>query len=80
MRVFCCGLVSAPPERPGDDVCRLNASLRQPRGNTADLLDRPVDKVWGILADGSVVFLGARIFAWWRIVASMAKASITSET
>jgi hypothetical protein len=45
MRALCGGLVGAPPERPGDDVCRLDASLRQPRGNAADLLDRPVDKV-----------------------------------
>jgi hypothetical protein len=45
MRALCGGLVGAPPERPGDDVCRLEASLRQPRGNAADLLDRPVDKV-----------------------------------
>lgn len=38
------GLVSAPPQRPCDDVCGLDAPLGEFDGDTADLLDRPADQ------------------------------------
>src|SRR4051812_13307283 len=44
MRALGGSLVSAPPERPGDDVGWLDASLRQTCGNAADLLDRPANE------------------------------------
>jgi hypothetical protein len=35
----CGGLVSAPPERPCDDVSRTDAPLRELHRNASDLLD-----------------------------------------
>jgi hypothetical protein len=35
-----------PPERPSNDMGRLNAPLRQPCGDAADFLRRPVDAGW----------------------------------
>jgi hypothetical protein len=40
----CGGLVGAPPERPGDDVSRLDPSLGQAHRHAPDLLDRPADQ------------------------------------
>src|SRR3954452_18388137 len=80
MRALRGGLVGAPPERPGDDVRGLDASLCEPRGNAPDLLHGPADEAWRLRAVRSIVFGGAERFAWWRMVASMAKASITNET
>jgi hypothetical protein len=37
-------LMRASPERPRDDVGGLDAPLRQPYGEAADLLDRPADQ------------------------------------
>jgi hypothetical protein len=37
------GLVSAAPERPGDDVGGFDASLREPDRDAADFLNRPTD-------------------------------------
>src|SRR6478672_596454 len=45
MRFLCCGLMSPPPERPCDDVGRLNSFLRETLGYAADFLDRPTDEV-----------------------------------
>ena len=56
-----------------------DAPLRETDGDAADLLDRPADEV-RVRARPIEVFGGAATFARWRMVASMAKASITSET
>ncbi|WP_167367723.1 hypothetical protein [Methylobacterium pseudosasicola] len=37
-------LMRTSPERPRDDVGGLDAPLRQPHGEAADLLDRPADQ------------------------------------
>src|ERR671921_2759449 len=68
------------PERPGDDVGGPDASLRETDGDAADLLDRPADEVRRVRAGRIGVFGGVGAFAWWRMTASMAKASMTSET
>ncbi len=73
------GLVGAPPERPCDDVGGLDAPLCELDGDAADFLDRPADQECLVRRRGSV-FLGAVTFAWWRMTAIMAKASMTNET
>gem|GEM_PF-5193480 len=37
------------PCRLGDDIGGLDAALRQPDSNTADLLDRPADQRRGVV-------------------------------
>ncbi len=74
MRFLGGGLMGPSPEGPCDDVCWLDASVREPCGYAANFLNGPADKrrvtkIWGIIA-----------LARWRIVAIMAKASMTSET
>jgi hypothetical protein len=44
VRALCGGLMSPPPERPGNDMGRLDAPLRKPCGDAADFLRRPADK------------------------------------
>src|SRR3954447_26089819 len=44
MRASGGSLVSASPERPGDDVGWLDAPLRKTCSNAADLLNRPADE------------------------------------
>ena len=46
VRALCGGLMGPPPERPSNDMGRLDAPLRKPRGDAADFLRRPVDKGW----------------------------------
>src|SRR4051794_37997745 len=58
----------------------LDAPLGEACGDTADLLERPADEAGRGRASLSSVFGGGGWLAWWRITASMAKASITSET
>src|SRR3712207_549869 len=58
----------------------LDAPLREADGDTPDLLDRPTDEVRCVWVNLIRVFGGGGALAWWRMVASMAKASITSET
>ena len=74
----CCGLMSSPPARPGDDVGRLDPVLSELVGDASDLLDGPVDQLLmvGILG----LFGGVVLLARYRTTAIMAKASITSET
>ena len=45
MRFLCCGLMSPPPERPCNDIGRLNSFLRETLGYAADFLNRPTDEV-----------------------------------
>src|ERR687894_854832 len=80
VRALCGGLVGASPERPGDDVGGLDASLGEADGDAPDLLDRPADEVWCLRASRIGFFGGVGALAWWRMTASMAKASMTSET
>ena len=72
--------MSPSPERPCDDVCGTDASLREALGYPADFLDRPVDEVWGLLGVLVFVFLGIILFARCWMAAIMAKASMASET
>src|SRR5665648_1000418 len=77
MRALGCGLMGSSPERPGDDVRGLDASLSQFCGDAADFLDRPADQCRALRR---VIFGGGMAFARWRMVAIMAKASMTSDT
>jgi len=73
--------MSAPPERPGDDVGWLDLLLSQTRGDAADFLNRPADqRRVRTLGIPRFVFGGVIVFARRRIAAIMAKASMTSET
>src|SRR3954452_13131141 len=80
VRVPCGGLVRPSPERPGDDVGGPDAPLREADGDAAEFLDRPADEVWPLRASRIKIFGGVGAFVRWRTTASMAKASITSET
>src|SRR5215204_2377744 len=80
MCMSCGGLVGASPHRPGDDVGGLDLSLRETDGDAAEFLDRPANEAWRIRASRLGIFGGVGALAWWRMTASMAKASITSET
>ena len=74
------GLMRPSPDGPGDDARWLDAPLREPCGYAADFLNGPADKrrAGGIFRRrlGSARTLLARQ----RIVAIMAKASMTRET
>jgi hypothetical protein len=59
MCTSCSGLVGPSPERPGDDMGGLDASLREADGDAADLLDRPADEVWCFRASRIGIFGGA---------------------
>jgi hypothetical protein len=63
IRFLCCGLMSAPPERPRDDIGGLNALSRETLGYAADFLDRPTDEIgcFGVALD--LVFLGGGLLA-----------------
>ena len=41
----CCGLVSAAPDGPCNDVSRVNAALGQTHCDASDLLNRPADQL-----------------------------------
>ena len=53
----CLGLVSASPERPGDDVGWLDALLRELDRDTTDFLNRPADQERRLLGGYGGVFL-----------------------
>ena len=55
--------MSAPPERPRDDIGGLNALPRETLNYAADFLDRPTDEAgyFGVALD--LVFLGAGLLA-----------------
>ena len=75
------GLMGAAPEGPGDDGGGFDPTLRQTRSNTADFLYRPTDQ-WRRLLRIIVrlLFGGVGVLVWRRMAASIAKASMTSET
>src|SRR5271169_2739598 len=63
MRFLCCGLMSAPPERPRDDVGGLNAFSRETLSYAADFLDRPRDEIGCLGVALDLVFLGVGLLA-----------------
>src|SRR5215217_2808342 len=72
--------MGASPQGPGDDGGGLDLALRQARDHSADFLHRPADQ-WRLLRiSGGVLFGGAGMLALTRMAASIAKASMTSET
>src|SRR4051812_49613592 len=77
---LCGGLAGASPERPGDDAGGPDASLGEADSDAAELLDRPADEARRVRASRIGIFGGAAVFACWRMTASTAKASMTSET
>src|SRR3954452_5103681 len=74
------GLMGAAPEGPCDNLGGLDLALRQAPSNSADFLHRPADQQCLLRIIRRLLFGGARVLAWWRMAASMAKASMTSET
>ena len=80
MRLSGDGLMRPSPDGPGDDARRLDAPLREPGGYAADFLNGPADKrrIAGIF--WRCLGLARALLARQRIVAIMAKASMTSET
>ena len=72
--------MGAAPQGPGDDGGGLDVALRQARSNPADFLHRPADQRRLLRIIGRLLFGGAGMLAWRRMAASMAKASMTSET
>src|SRR3954463_4422816 len=72
--------MGAAPQGPGDDGGGLDLALRQARSHPADFLHRPADQrgLWRMIR--RLLFGGAGILALRRIAASIAKASMTSET
>src|ERR687894_785443 len=74
------GLVGAAPQGPGDDGGGFDLALPQARGNPADFLHRPAHQRRLLRIIVRLLFGSAGVLAWRRIAASIAKASMTSET
>src|SRR5919112_1294139 len=72
--------MGAAPEGPRDDGGGFDLALRQTRSNTADFLHRPSDQRGLLRIIIRLLFGGAGVETWRRIAASIAKASMTSET
>src|SRR3954454_15324611 len=72
--------MGAAPEGPGDDVGGVDLALRQACGDPADFLHRPADQRRLLRIIVRLLFGGAGVLALRRMAASIAKASITSET
>src|SRR3954447_19616038 len=80
MGLLCGGLMGSAPQGPCDDGGGLDLASGQTRSNPADFLHRPADQ-WRLLRIiGRLLFGGAGMLALRRMAASMAKASMTSET
>src|SRR4051795_6826631 len=80
MSLLCSGLMGAAPQGPGDDEGGFDLALRQARSNTADFLYRPADQSRLLRIIVRLLFGGAGVLALRRMAASMAKASMASET
>src|ERR1051325_5963109 len=80
MGLLRCGLMGATPEGPGDDDGRFDLALPQARSNPADFLPRPADQRRLLRIIVRLLFGGAAVLVWQRMAASIAKASMTSET
>src|SRR5689334_11519803 len=74
------GLMGASPEGPCDDGGGLDLAVRQACSNSADFLHRPADQARRLRIILRLLFGGAGVLAFWRMAASIAKASMTSET
>src|SRR3954466_1595637 len=72
--------MGAAPEGPCDDGGGLDLASGQTRSNTADFLHRPADQHRLLRIIRRLLFGGAVVFALQRMAASIAKASMTSET
>src|SRR3954454_13003598 len=72
--------MGAAPEGPRDDGGGADLALRQARGEPADFLYRPADQRWLLRIIPRLLFGGVGVLVWRRMAASMAKASMTSET
>src|SRR3954454_21353424 len=72
--------MGAAPEGPYDDGGGFDLALRQACDNTADFLHRPADQHRLVRIIRRLLFGGAAVLAWRRMAASIAKASMTSET
>src|SRR6187551_4004708 len=72
--------MGAAPKGPGDDGGGLDLALRQARGHPADFLHRPADQRRLLRIIRRRLFGGAGMLALRRMAASIAKASMTSET
>src|SRR4051812_1728250 len=80
MSLLCSGLMGAAPEGPCDDEGGFDLALHQARSNTADFLYRPADQPRLLRIIVRLLFGRAGVLALRRMAASMAKASMTSET
>src|SRR5690349_316945 len=74
------GLMGAAPEGPGDNLGGLDLALRQAASNASDFLHRPADQPRLLRIILRRLFGGVAMLAWRRMAASIAKASMTSET
>src|SRR5215211_5991820 len=72
--------MGAAPEGPSDDGGGLDSALCQARNNPADFLHRPADQRRLLRIIRRRLFGGAAVLALRRMAASIAKASMTSET
>src|SRR3954451_18691941 len=72
--------MGAAPQGPCDNVGGLDLALRQAPSNSADFLHRPADQPRLLRIIVRLLFGGAGVLALRRMAASMAKASMTSET
>ena len=74
------GLVGAAPEGPSDDGGGLDLAVRQAASYSSDFLHRPADQPRLLRIIVRRLFGGADVLALRRMAASIAKASMTSET
>ena len=72
--------MGAAPQGPGDDGGGFDPALRQACDDAADFLHRPADQRRLLRIIGGLRLGGAGVLALQRMTASMAKASMTSET
>src|SRR5215218_1315533 len=72
--------MGAAPEGPRNDDGGFDVALRQARRDPTDFLHRPADQRWLRWIIRRLLFGGAGVLAWQRMAASIAKASMTSET
>src|SRR4051794_5149594 len=71
--------MGAAPKGPRDNGGGFDPALRQACDDAADFLHRPADQHRLLRIIRGLLFGGAGVLALWRMAASMAKASMTSE-
>src|SRR5215208_3444144 len=72
--------MGAAPNGPRDDGGGFDVALSQTLSNPADFLHQPADQGWLLRIIRGRLFGGAGVLALRRMAASIAKASMTSET